>query len=399
MNAASAVSPHDPASAPTPGAPVVPTRSLHGVGAAERLMSLDALRGFDMMWIVGADALGHALGQVDAGPVMKAVATQLDHVDWAGFRFYDLIFPLFVFLIGVAIPFSLGSLAAREGRATARIRILRRTLLLYLLGLFYYGGISKGFDQIRWLGVLQRLALCYGFAGLCFVHFKPRALAAVAGSLLVGYWALLTFVPVPGFGAGDFAEGHNLTNWIDQHYLPGRKWNVTHDPEGILSTLPAFASCLLGVFAGLALQDRRRTGERKAALLAGAGAASLVLGYAWGMQFPIVKKLWSSSFVLVAAGWSALLLAVFYYVIDVRRIRAWAVPFTWIGANALTIYLVGNVVDFNALSERVAGGPVAAWFDARLGRHSGEVVLAMVGLAICFWIGRLLHRKQVFIRL
>ena len=129
-------------------------------------MSLDALRGFDMMWIVGADALGHALAQLNAGPVVKTIATQLDHVPWAGFRFYDLIFPLFVFMIGVAVTFSLGRLVERQGRPAAVVRILRRTCLLYLLGLFYYGGIGKGFDQIRWLGVLQRLALCYGFTGI-----------------------------------------------------------------------------------------------------------------------------------------------------------------------------------------------------------------------------------------
>ncbi len=134
--------------------------STPGVTPAERLMSLDALRGFDMMWIVGADALGHALEKLEAGPVVRTLAAQLNHVDWAGFRFYDLIFPLFVFMIGVAITFSIGKLAAREGRGPALRRIVQRTLLLYALGLVYYGGISGGVDGIRWLGVLPRLARC-----------------------------------------------------------------------------------------------------------------------------------------------------------------------------------------------------------------------------------------------
>jgi predicted acyltransferase len=379
--------------------PIPGSAAFHAIAPDERLMSLDALRGFDMMWIVGADALGHALGQVNAGPVVQTIATQLDHVAWGGFRFYDLIFPLFVFMIGVAITFSLGRLVERQGRRAAVLRILRRTCLLYLLGLFYYGGVSKGFDQIRWLGVLQRLALCYGFAGICFVYLGRRALAVTTVALLVGYWAMLTFIPVPGFGAGDFAEGHNLTNWIDQHYLPGFKWDGDHDPEGILSTLPAFASCLLGVFAGLHLQNRKWTGARKAALLAAAGIASLALGYAWGLQFPIVKKLWSSSFVLVAGGWSALLLALFYYVIDVRGIRSWAVPFTWIGTNALAIYLISNIVDFDTLSKRFAGGTMASWFDASLGAHSSDVILALVGLTLCFLICRFLYQRQIFLRL
>lgn len=379
--------------------PVPADSTRHAVTPAERLMSLDALRGFDMMWIVGADALGHALAHLHAGAGVALIAEQLDHVDWAGFRFYDLIFPMFVFMIGVAITFSLGKLVEREGRAGAVQRILRRTLLLYVLGLIYYGGLTDGVEKIRWLGVLQRLGLCYGMAGLAFVFLKLRSQIALAVGILVGYWALLTFVPVPGFGPGDYAEGHNLTNWIDLHYLPGHKWDTTHDPEGILSTFPAVVSCLLGVFAGRLLQDPTRTGSRKAALLAAAGVVSLLAGYAWGLKFPIIKKLWTSSFVLVAGGWSALLLALFYYVIDVRRIRAWAIPFTWIGTNALTIYLISNVVNFDTLSKRFAGKPVTTWFDQNVAAGAGAVVVALVGLVLCFAICRFLHRRQLFLRL
>lgn len=368
-------------------------------GVGVRLMSLDALRGFDMMWIVGADELGHALDQMESGSLVKAAATQLNHVAWEGFRFYDLIFPLFVFMIGVAITFSMGRIIEREGRSAAVGRIVRRTLLLYLLGLFYYGGLSRGIEMIRWVGVLQRLALCYGFAALCFVFLKPRQMVGVAVGLLIGYWALLTFVPVPGYGAGDFAEGHNLTNWIDQHYLPGRRWDGDHDPEGILSHLPAFASCLLGVFAGLLLRDEKRTGEQKAAWLAGAGVVLLAAGHLWGLQFPVIKKIWTSSYVLVAGGWSALLLALFYYLIDVRQIRGWAVPFVWIGTNALTIYLISNVVDFKALSERLAGGEIAGWLNDRVTAHLGDLVLAVTGLGLCFLICRFLYRRQIFLRL
>ena len=234
---------------------------------------------------------------------------------------------------------------------------------------------------------------------MCFVYLKPRHMAWVAAGLLVGYWAALTFVPVPGFGAGDFAEGRNLTNWIDREFLPWRKWDTTHDPEGILSTLPAFASCLLGVFAGLLLKDPARTGERKAGLLVVAGCVSLAAGYAWGLQFPIVKKLWSSSFVLVAGGWSALLLAAFYYVIDVKKIQGWSMPFVWVGTNALTIYLVGNVLDFDALSARFVGGPIAEGLDALVAPHFGAVVLAVTGMVLCFLLARFLYRRRIFLRL
>lgn len=362
-------------------------------------MSLDALRGFDMTWIVGADALGHAMAKLDAGPIVKGIATQLDHVAWEGFRFYDLIFPLFVFMIGVAITFSVGKMVERHGRSAAVGRIVRRTALLYVLGLIYYGGISEGVERVRLLGVLQRLALCYGFTALCFVYLKPRQMAGVAVVLLVGYWALLKFVPVPGIGAGDFAEGRNLTNWIDSEFLPLRKWDTTHDPEGILSTLPAFASCLLGVFAGLLLGDPNRSNGEKTLYLTLAGLVGLGIGYGWGLEFPIVKKLWTSSFVLVAGGWSAILLALFYFVIDVLKIRAWAMPFVWVGTNALTIYLVSKLVDFDALSARFVGGPVGEWLDAAVTPHFSAVVVALVGMAFCFLFCRFLYRRQIFLRL
>ena len=162
-----------------------------------------------MMWIVGADALGAAFAHLNGGRGSRLLATQLDHVDWVGFHFYDLIFPLFVFMIGVAITFSINRLIAAEGALALR-RVFRRALLMYALGLFYYGGFARPIEQVRLLGVLQRLALCYFFASLLFIYVRPRILVAICAGLLVGYWALLTFVPVPGFAPGDFAEGHNL---------------------------------------------------------------------------------------------------------------------------------------------------------------------------------------------
>jgi predicted acyltransferase len=363
-----------------------------------RLVSLDALRGFDMLWIVGADALGQALRNLQGGPIARFAGEQLDHEPWAGLRFYDLIFPLFVFIMGVAITYSLGRLVATEGRSGAIRRIFHRALLMYVLGLFYYGGLSTPLVGIRLLGVLQRLAICYFAAGLLFVYLKPQGLVAVCVALLAGYWALLTFVPVPGVGAGGFAEGRNLTNWIDQHYLPLRKWDGDHDPEGLLSTLPAIASCLLGVFAGLVLRDTRWSERRKAALLAAGGAVLLAAGLLWGLQFPIIKKLWTSSFVLATGGLGALLLAGFYLVIDVWKVRTWAVPLTWIGANALTIYLLSNVVDFMALSQRFAGGDVAAWLDARW-TGLGDLLLALTSVVLCLAICRFLYQRKIFLRL
>ena len=213
--------------------------------ARVRIASLDALRGFNFVWILGADGMMWALDQMlsDKGPMVSSVGhflgRQLTHVAWEGFRFYDLIFPLFIFITGVTIVFSLARQVEREGVTAAHLRVLRRALLLYSLGLIYYGGISAHWDDIRFVGVLQRIAVCYLVASLLFLNFNLRGLLVACAALLVGYWALMTFVPVPGIGTGSFAPDANLANWIDANYLPGRLWDRTRDPEGLLSTLPA----------------------------------------------------------------------------------------------------------------------------------------------------------------
>ena len=369
-------------------------------GAAQRLMSLDALRGFDMLWIMGGDSIGHALDSLQHAEsgFLHTVATQLDHVAWEGFRFYDLIFPLFVFIVGVSLVFSLSKIVEREGKAAATRRILRRAALLWFIGIVYYGGWAKGIDNVRLLGVLQRIALCYLFAGLCFVYLKPRGLLIALLALLGGYWAMLTFIPAPGLDQVSFAEGKNLTNWIDSQYLPFRKWDGTHDPEGLLATLPAIGTCLLGVFTALFLRRTDFTQQEKAVWLAGCGLAAVLLGSVWGVQFPVIKKLWTSSYVLIAGGWSALLLATFYWVIDVKGWTGWAQPFVWIGLNPITIYLLGNLIDFDLLAGRVLGGPVQMLAD-KLSAGLGAVLISVGGMSLAVAVGWFLHRRKLYLRL
>lgn len=365
---------------------------------APRLESLDALRGFAMFWIVGADALAGAFRGLDGGAVAAFLGRQLGHAEWAGFTFYDLIFPLFLFVLGAAVPLSLDRMVEREGRGVALRRVWRRGVLLYALGLLYYGGLAEGWGQIRWVGVLQRLAVVYVAVSLLHLWLRPRAVAIVGAGLLLGYWALLTFVPVPGFGAGDYVRGHNLANWIDARWLPGKVWYGDYDPEGLLSTLPALVSGLLGLFAGRRLRDTRRVPAERAWLLVLAGVASLAAGYLWGLQFPLIKRLWTSSYALVAGGWSLLLLAAFHAVIDGCGWRGWARPFIWIGANALTIYLVSRWVDFGKLSSALVGGEVAAGLDG-LRSGLGGVVAALTGIGLATALCGFLHARRIFIRL
>jgi len=363
------------------------------VPAMPRLRSLDALRGFDMFWIVGAEELVRGLQKItESGPI-GLLADQLRHKAWAGFHFEDLIFPLFVFIVGVSLVFSLTKTLERFGRREAILRVLRRSVLLYLLGILYYGGFSTSFEKIRLLGVLQRLALCYLFASLLFVYLKPKALAGVCAGLLFGYWALLSFVPVPGHGVGNFAESANLANYVDQQFLPLRKWDGDHDPEGLLSTLPAIASCLLGVFAGLLLKNAAVPDRKKEVYLVAAGLACLAAGWVWHFNFPVIKKIWSSSFVLVAGGYSYLLLAAFYQIIDVWRFQRWAMPFVWIGVNPITIYVGGRFIDFEGMAKLFVGGPVNAYF----GRY-GELLLAATTLVLGFLFLRFLYQRKIFLR-
>ncbi len=415
-----------------------PTKSLTPVAtASQRLMSLDALRGFDMFWIIGANTLVHSLdgmiapgGQTAAGfSFIRWCSDELHHAEWAGFRFYDLIFPLFVFMAGISVVFSLGRTMRQQGRAAAVKRVIRRSILLYVVALFYSGGFTHRWPAIHLLGVLNRIALCYLFTGLIFCFCNLRTMIVIAVGLLVGYWGLLTFVPIRNIqlqksaltqlaaqrGApinpralydattervtGGYEPGLNLANHVDFLCLPGARGETYYDAEGILSTLPAIVTCLLGVFAGLLLLNTSINDLQKVMCLLAAGVALAVLGWAWSAQFPVVKKLWSSSYVLVAGGYSALLLGTFYWVVDVAKWRWWCQPFVWMGMNSITIYVTKKIIGgFNPISARVVGGDISDFFNAHL-YGSGDLMVTFLGLLMAFWWVRFLYRRKIFLRL
>ena len=370
----------------------------------QRLVSLDALRGFNFIWILGADgaviafadmmrARGGALAT--AGNVLRA---QMTHPYWEGLRFYDLIFPLFIFITGVAITLALPKQVAREGKAKAHLRVAKRALLLYVLGIIYYGGLSGDFDHIRYVGVLQRIAICYLVASILFLNLDWRGLAAATAALIVGYWALMTFVPVPGIGAGSFAPNANLANWLDTQFLPGRMWDKTRDPEGLLSTLPAIATCLIGVMSGLVLVRLDLGASRKSAWLIGGGIVMTAAGYVWALQMPLIKSIWSPSFVLATGGLSAILLGVFHQVIDVWGYKRWTPVFVWIGANAITLYLLNALMGFDEPARRIAGGEFGATLDAYLLPGLGALVVNLVALGLVIALAGYLYRRKIFLR-
>lgn len=374
-----------------------------------RVVSVDALRGFNIFWILGADGVIWSFTHMlhDKGPVLEPIAvflnTQMNHVEWEGFHFYDFIFPLLIFVSGVAIVLSLPRMVKQKGKARTHVRVLRRALLLYALGLIYYGGISNHWNDIRYLGVLQRIGICYLVASLLFLNLQARGLVVALVALLAGYWALMTFVPVPGIGAGSFAPEANLANWIDTHYLPGRLWDVTRDPEGLLSTLPAIGTALLGVLAGLLLTDERLLPSQRSLILIAAGGLQVIAGHLWGLQFPIVKSIWTSSFVLVAGGYSFMLLGVWYQVIDVWGFKGWATPFVWLGANAITLYFIndvmgsGDVGGFELFARRFVGGDFATLLERAVTPGTGDFVTRGLGVAFAIALAGFLYRRKIFL--
>jgi predicted acyltransferase len=361
----------------------------------ERLTSIDALRGFDMFWIVGGDDIAKALANWWSTPASKGFAEQFEHVAWEGFRFYDLIFPLFLFTVGVVLPFSLRKYqTGDQPRAVAFGRLARRVVLLFLLGLIYNNLLRFDFANLRVAGVLQRIAICYGIAAVIFLLTNARTQVILFVAILVGYWAILMYVPSPESTAGDLSIETNLAGYLDRHYLPGKIYKSYYgfgDNEGLLSTIPAVATALLGVLAGhwlLSSQGR----WIKALGLAAAGMVCLGLGTLWAREFPIIKILWTSTYVLIAGGWSLLLLALFYTIIDVLKLRAWAFFFVVIGVNAITIYVASRIIPFDE---------IAHFFLDGAAQYSGSFrpAVVLIGTVAIEWLFLLhLYRNKIFLR-
>lgn len=365
--------------------------------SSARLHSLDALRGFDMFWIMGGEGIVHALAKYSGLPLLLWASHQLEHVEWNGFVFYDMIFPLFLFIAGVAMPYSLTRRLERgEDKRRLLFHVVRRGLILVVLGVIYNNGLFQvPWEQMRLPSVLGRIGLAYMFAGIIVLNARWRGQALWAVGLLLGYWAAMVLIPVPGYGAGVLTVEGSLAGYIDRMLIPGRLYLGVHDPEGLFATLPAISTALLGVMAGhlLRLDADRVDPVRKVIYLAGAGVACLALGYVWGLAFPVNKNLWTSSFVLVAGGWSLLLLALFYGVIDVWGRRRWAFFFTVIGMNSILIYMAHHFIDFGYTADFLFGGLLQVFpEDLRLALWW----TAYVGIAWLFLY--YLYRQRLFLR-
>lgn len=385
----------------------------------QRLLSLDALRGFDMFWIVSGEGIFHGFangvmakhnlsrntenwqiatnGDLNfAERLTVGISNQLHHSVWNGFTFYDLIFPLFIFIAGVSMPYSFGRQMemAASNYAIAKkgiyLSLIKRTIILILLGMVVNGALQlSGFENTRFASVLGRIAISCFLGAVIFLNFNFRAQIAWFMGILLAYWAAMMLIPVPGFGAGNLSPEGNLAAYIDRALLPGKLHGIVFDPEGFLTNIPAACTALLGIFTGQFL--RRESPEwsmqKKCLTMAISGMVLLGVGWLWSLVFPVNKTLWTSSFVLVTGGWSLVLLSLFYWVTDILQFRKWCIPFVWLGMNSILIYMAAHgAINFEATSQFLFGGLISKlpelWQEAFL--WIGIAILQFAGLYMLF---------------
>src|SRR5690606_1019218 len=302
---------------------------------SQRLISLDAFRGFTIA----------AMIIVNTPATEEHVFAPLRHAAWNGFTPTDAVFPFFIFAMGISLTLSYGKLKLNNV-ATQQVffKTTKRAMLIILIGILL--GLFPQFDfsEIRIPGVLQRISIVFFCCALLFWYATWKQQAVVAGLLLLVYWGVMTYVPVPGVGTGVIEPGNNLAAWIDRLVIPGKMWQGTWDPEGILSTVPAVVSGISGMMVGHLLAHTALTPERKVTWMYLAGFASFLVGSAWGWGFPVNKNLWTSSYVLYTSGLAAMVFASLFFVIEIQGKQNWAKSGVVFGSNALTAYIIGGIL-------------------------------------------------------
>ncbi len=364
---------------------------------SDRLMSLDALRGFDMFWISGGHIIIAALAGLTGWGMFEWLESQMDHVEWNGFQFYDMIFPLFLFIAGVTWPFSFRKRVS-QGQSLGKIygHVVQRMLLLVFFGMIYNGLLRFDFENMRYASVLARIGIAWFFGAIIVINSNPKWWFVWFGGILLSYWAMMALIPVPGYGAGDYSMEGSLVGYIDRMLLPGRLYLGVHDPEGILSTFPAVATALMGSITGnfLLKSDLQISRMRKFWFILAAGVLAMFIGWLWGRVFPINKNLWTSSFVLFAGGLSLIFLSLFYLIIDIWGYKKWAFFFTVIGLNSITIYLLqAGIFNFWDTSDFFFGG-----LAGKIGGDWGTLISAIGYVTIVWLVLLLLYRKKIFLK-
>lgn len=378
-----------------------------------RLLSLDVFRGITIAGMVLVNNPG----------TWSAIYDPLEHAEWNGWTPTDFVFPFFLFIVGISITFALGKRVENNGvDKNVYVKIVRRTLLIFGLGLFlalfpYFGFVSFeefpyfDFSKVRIMGVLQRIAVCYLFASLIFIHTNWKKQVFIAIGLLILYWLLMTLIPVPGCEITTFNDkACNLAAYLDRMILTENHiWRSAkvYDPEGLLSTLPAIATTLAGILCGHWLRTRRDDMEKVAGMLF-FGVALTAAGWFWGLFFPINKALWTSSYTVFTAGLALCFLGFCYWLIDIKGYKLWTKPFVIFGVNALALF-VGSGIMARILGLIKVIGPegkdisLQQWIFTSIFLPVASPINASFMYAICFilvWLFLmwLLYRKKIYIK-
>ena len=362
----------------------------------QRLLSLDALRGFDMLFIMGlAGLIVNIAALMPDCAVAAWFAQQMRHVAWDGFAHHDTIFPLFLFIAGVSFPFSLQK-QQDGGMSNSQIvaKILKRAAILILLGVLYNGFFKMQFETLRFPSVLGRIGTAWAIAALLTLYLKPKARAIICAIILVGYSLLLTIPAPDAVDVEVWSKGGNIAGYIDRILMPNHiLWRNVMDPEGIVSHLPAIVTAMLGIFTGEYLLKGSHSGSRKAATLAICAVVMLGAALLWNTIQPINKTLWTSAFVLAAGSYSLGMLALFYYIIDVRGYSRWCYFLKVVGVNSITIYLAQRFIKFGDISRYFFGG-----LASYLPEGYGAVLISIGYIAACWLLLYFLDRKGVYLK-
>lgn len=358
----------------------------------DRILSVDIFRGATIILMVLVNTPG----------TWSSVYAPFLHADWHGYTPTDLVFPFFLFIVGTSIAFSYQNKKIDSGIYK---KITIRTLKLIGLGLFLGAFLIsfpffKDFSDIRFPGVLQRIGVVFFFTAILFINFKWKALLAITISLLIGYWLLMTLLPVNGLESTLDRAPNNLANWLDVQVFGKHNYKTDYDPEGLLSTVPSIASALLGVFTGLILTSKQ---VKKATILMGIGGGLLIIGHLWDLVFPINKALWTSSFVLVTAGWANLVLALIYYLTDVKKIKFGSI-FRYAGANAIIVYFLSSFITKIMGQIKIGETSLHGWLFQNLFVHDiismqlSSLLYALSVVAFYCFLAYFLYQRKIFFK-
>ena len=364
----------------------------------DRLVSLDAFRGITIAGMILVNNPGS----------WSYVYPPLRHAEWHGWTPTDLIFPFFLFIVGVSMTFSLEKQLAIHERKYVYWKILRRTLIILGLGWFLSLFPFFHFAKLRIPGVLPRIAVVYCIASIITLHTTIKGQAWTAAALLLTYWALMKLVPVPGYGAGDLSVEGNLAAFIDNKLLHGHLWKKTWDPEGLLSTIPAVATTLSGVLTGHWLHSKRSK-EEIAGWMFVIGWVAILAGLFWDIVFPINKSLWTSSYVVFTSGAALQFLGFCYWLIEVKGMKKWAKPAIIYGMNSIAVFVLSGLAAKTMIYTKIAlsdGKKISvwSWVYKNLFLSWADPINASLAFAVAnvlFWLGimAILYRKRIFIKI